>query len=230
MLHLIASLGLFFGTAHAADISTPWEIQSVEIHQITAELPSSALIPTDNSCSQSMHVESIGAADLSTLFTLGQKAWQIVEANKPVVNVGQAPMLSALPYSNGCWMDLTGWQQPKSQTYEVSYKNGFHIEVVKFRFRLQFNYGGGVNGAGKFLANVSVVPDQLDVDWGYTFNASVTGEQATNLGTAAQPLAGIGLTVNWSVKTILKESDNTLHLFVQGDGFVKADGDSAQLQ
>jgi len=223
MLHLIASLGLFFGTAHAA-ISAPWEIKSVEIHQVVDQVPSTALIPTDNGCTQSMHTNALDMTDLSQIFTLGQKAWEIVQANKPVVNVGQSPMLSALPFNNGCWMDLVGWQQPKVQTYEVAYKNAFGMEVVQFRFRVQFNYGGSVNGAGKFLANVTVVPDTVNVTWGYTFSANVTGEQALNLGTAAQPLAGLGLTVNWSVKTVMKESDNSFHFFVEGDGTVKADG------
>jgi hypothetical protein len=104
------------------------------------------------------------------------------------------------------------------ETYEVAYKNLFGMEVVKFHFRLAYTYGGGRAGAGRYLANVSVLPAELNVLWGYTFNAEVQVMPAVNLGNVTSPVAGLEVNVVWQVKTVLKESDNSVHYFVRGDG------------
>ena len=60
--------------------------------------------------------------------------------------------------------ELGGTQ--KSDFYEVSYKNLFNLEVVNLRVRLQYTYGGSENGRGKYLANVSLVPAEINETWG----------------------------------------------------------------
>lgn len=210
-------LGFVFAAQKAApaEVSGPWDVTSVELHQVQEDVPADILV--NNNCNQT--VEAMGLSiGWSDIITIGEKVWSIVEANKPVVTVTSAPTAAALPRGVNCWSDLAGWQAPKIQSYEVSYKNGFGIEVVKFRFRLQFNYGGGSSGKGKYLANVSVMPAEINVLWGYTFNADVNVEDAVNLGTMDSPMAGLGLNLKWTVKTVLKESDNSFHFFVQGDG------------
>ena len=92
------------------------------------------------------------------------------------------------------------------------------MEDVKFRFRLQYTYGGGHSGIGKYLANVTVMPAEVSVSWGYTFNADVQVLNAVNVGTSLSPVAGLELNLKWQVKTVLKESDNSFNFFVQGDG------------
>jgi hypothetical protein len=174
-----------------------------------------------NDCSQlnsGPGVMDEGAIGWGDIVAIGQKVWQIVEANKPVVTT-ETPVAYALPRGLSCWADLQNWQPPRTQSYEVSYKNGFGMEVVKFRFRLHYTYGGGrAEGIGRYLANVTVMPADLEVLWGYTFNASVEVGQAVNLGTLDNPTAGLELNVKWGVKTVIKESQNSFHFFVQGDG------------
>jgi hypothetical protein len=152
---------------------------------------------------------------------IGQKVWEIIEKNKPVVNV-ETPVAHALPRGLECWADLEHWQAPRTASYEVVYKNGFGLEVVKFRFRLHYTYGGGKAELGQYLANVTVMPGELNVMWGYTFGARVEVGQAVNLGSHANPTAGLELNVRWNVKTVLKESENSFHYFVQGDGKIIA--------
>lgn len=66
------------------------------------------------------------------------------------------PVAHALPRGLRRWTDLERWSPPETKTYEVVYKNKFGMEVVKFRFRLQYTYGGRRSGRGRYLANVSV--------------------------------------------------------------------------
>lgn len=218
MLRIIVSLTVLgFGLSNAAVAhASPLDIKSVSIHQVYDSQVVQLAVAND--CSTLAATPFIAEAiDWNQIVAIGEKVWQIIEANKPVVNI-ETPVAHALPRGLECWADLEHWQAPKTQSYEVVYKNGFGMEVVKFRFRLQFTYGGGKAELGQYLANVTVLPSELNVMWGYTFNARAEVAQAINLGTKANPLAGLEMNIRWNVKTVLKESENSFHFFVQGDG------------
>lgn len=219
---------LFTAFVQPARANALFDISKVTITKIADEVSSEPLL-VENDCSSlnksnrpNFELPSLDGVDWSQIFTFGEKLWQIVQNNKPVVNV-TSPVSHALPRGLTCWADLDQWQAPRTQTYEVAYQNGFRMNVVKFRFRLQYTYGGGRSGKGHYLANVTVLPAELDVIWGYTFNASVDVGQAVNLGSADDPIAGLDLTLKWTVKTPIKHSENSFHFFVQGDGVAQAD-------
>src|ERR1035437_5433851 len=158
--------GLVFAVqkARPAELFVPWDVYSVEMHEVNDSFTPEVLI--DNNCANSNAPFSLTDIGWNEVITIGEKVWQIVEANKPVVNV-QTPVVSALPRGVTCWSDMERWQAAKVQSYEVLYKNYFGMEVVKFRFRLQYTYGGGIGGRGQYLANVTVMPAELNVLWGY---------------------------------------------------------------
>lgn len=220
-----ATVFAFSVSAYGADISGPWDISSVEIRQVQEQVqPMEIAIASDCGAQniQPMDLSSLGEIGWADIINIGQKIWKVVEANKPVVTVGQIPVAYALPRGLMCWNELDSWQAPKVNSYEVIYKNGFKIEAVKFRFRLQYTYGGGLQGKGKYLANVTVTPAEISVVSGYNFDANVDVAQAVNLGTVDNPLAGLELNLKWTVKTVLKESANSFNFFVQGDGVARA--------
>jgi hypothetical protein len=207
----------------AADTVSPWDIDinSVKIREIQEAAVEQPRIAND--CSEQKNAPKLVTDGVSwdQIVNIGQKIWEIVNANKPVVNINQ-PVAYALPRGLHCWSDLDSWKAPETKSYEVSYANGFGSEVVKFRFRLQYTYGGGHKGIGRYLTNVTVMPADLSVSWGYTFNAHVEAAQAVNLGTAKDPMAGLEMNVLWKVDTVLKSSQGSFHFFVQGDGLTKA--------
>ena len=209
--------------ANNSDQLWPWEVQSVELRQIEDSL--STLSLNTNDCAE---LNSLGDAESildevswDQIVNIGEKVWDIVEKGKPVVHM-QTPVANALPRGLRCWTDLEHWQAPRTSTYEVKYKNGLGMDVVTFRFRLHYTYGGGKAERGQYLANVSVLPAELSVIWGYNFDAKVEVQPAINLGSSENPLGGLELNVRWIVKTILKESVNSFHFFVQGDGVIKS--------
>jgi hypothetical protein len=212
-------------SAHAAEISGPWDISSVDMVQIDEQaqpMDATTTPECDVQLARPTDLSSLGEISWADIVNIGQKVWEVVQAGKPVVNVHGAPMAFALPRGLTCWNQLDSWQAPKVNSYEVTYKNGFGMEVVKFRFRLQYTYGGGKSGKGKYLANVTVMPAEINVLWGYTFNANVDVQQALNLGTTDSPVAGLEMNLKWSVSTVLKQSENSFHFFVQGDGVSQA--------
>jgi hypothetical protein len=155
--------------------------------------------------------------DLNDIVAFGEKLWKLVEAGRPVVSF-RTPLVHALPSNIRCWADLVGWHAPKSSLWEIRYRNGFGAEVVKFRYRLVYSYGGGQDGQGRYLANVTVVPAELNVAWGFKFDAEVNVGRAINTGTRQNPLAGLQIQVRWNIKSVVKEGIQTENYFVQGDG------------
>lgn len=200
----------------------PWEVQNVKLQKVGDELAYVALDTKD--CAEFASIAEteslLGEISWDQIVNIGQKVWEIVQAGKPVVHM-ETPVANALPRGLTCWTDLEHWQAPRTQTYEVKYENGFGMEVVKFKFRLHYTYGGGKADRGQYLANVAVLPAELNVLWGYNFDAKVEVQPALNLGSKENPMAGLELNVRWTVKTVMKESLNSFHFFVQGDGVAK---------
>lgn len=221
---LVLAVSFLVPTVHAEPSESQgiFDITSVEIHEVTEDVPPTIQVESDCTLSP-FDAPDLGTpdVDIGQIITIGEKVWQIIQDNKPVVNVKTA-VASALPRGVTCWTDLENWQPPKTQSYEVTYKNYFGMEVVKFRFRLQYTYGGTYDGKGKFLSSVTVIPAELNVLWGYTFNADVELSPAVNLGSKTDPLAGLELDLKWSVNTVMKASQNSFHFFVQGDGALQA--------
>ena len=204
-------------STHAA-IQNPFDITDISITEVQAAHAPELLIAND--CSKMGNTGPMVDIGWDEIINMGEKVWKIIEAGKPVVHL-ETPVANALPRGLKCWSDLDGWQAPQTRSLEVVYTNGFGIEVVKFRFRLHYTYGGGKNQRGRYLTNVTVLPSELNVMWGYTFDAHVEVGQAINLGSANDPLAGLEMNVRWNLKTVIKESQNSFHFFVQGDGALK---------
>ena len=120
-------------------------------------------------------------------------------------------------------MDLESWKVPKVYRYNVVYTNLFGVDVVNFTFRVVYSYGGSYEGRGRYLANVSVHPAELDVLWGYTFNSKVEVQRLLNLGTKQDPVAGMEMKLSWQVSTPIKDSQQTKIFFVTGNGEVTQD-------
>lgn len=154
---------------------------------------------------------------LDKIINMGKKIWAIVEANKPVVNV-TTDTANAVPEGTKGWQSLQGWQAPKSKLFRITYENLYGMDVVDFQFRVLYTFGGNVNGKGRYLTNVTMVPANLDVSWGYTFNATGNVPSVTNAGTSAEPVAAMELLMKWSVDTVLKHSESTASFYVRGDG------------
>jgi hypothetical protein len=154
--------------------------------------------------------------DINMVINLAQKAWAFIEANKAVANV-KTQTANALPSGLKCWNQLTNWHAPRSEVYQVSYKNLFGIEVVNLQFAVVYSWGGKYRGLGSYLTNATVQYRNLDVTWGWTVNADVAVPMVTNMGTEASPVAGLQLDLHWKVEA-LSHSESTASFFVSGDG------------
>lgn len=151
------------------------------------------------------------------LVLFGQKIWKIVEAGKPVANFS-TQRADILPQGTKEWQTLSGWQYPTSKRFERVIRNKWGADVVTFRYRIVYNWGGSLNGKGAYLMGVTVYPEVVNVAWGWSFNATASIPTIMNAGTTENPTAAAEILISSSVRTPLTSLDNTESYYVRGDG------------
>ncbi len=154
------------------------------------------------------------------LVALGEDIYRLVQKGKPVNTTTYAP-ISVLPKVNGQAVDIfetEGWRLPSKATYEITYKNVYGMEVVKYRYSIIFTYGGTYQGKGAYLTAAQIVPDSVETLWGYTFTASMSLGGIQNHGTKENPVAGAVLAMQYSVETVVKASLTTDMYHITGKG------------
>ncbi|MCO4756271.1 MAG: hypothetical protein KC478_17450 [Bacteriovoracaceae bacterium] len=160
------------------------------------------------------------------LIAIGKEIYKIIDAGKPVVNIDESKAMSVLPRDEkGMPVDsfrLSGWSMPKAKKYKVIAKNYLGMSPVSFEFMMIYTYGGNMDGKGKYLTGTQIKPTSVDVSWAYELNATFSVQSIVNQGTSEDPIAGAVLMIDYSIKTVLKESRNSKTFFVNGLGQNKA--------
>jgi hypothetical protein len=154
------------------------------------------------------------------IINIGKKVWAIMEAGRPVVNV-KTYTANALPAGLTCWSDLTGWSVPQSKVYQVTYENGFGMDVVTFDYRVGFTAGGSLNGQGKYLTNATINPPKINVSWGFNLDAQAEVPSVFNTGTKEAPVAGMQMLMKWQVKSVVSHVEQAENFYIGGDNSLK---------
>ncbi len=157
---------------------------------------------------------------IDSIVNIAQKVWNIIEANKPVVNI-ETKYATAYPEGVTSAAQLNSWSRPKIYSYGFYAENLFGSVMIDAKYNVNFSYNGNYKGKGKYLTAVAVIPTVASVGWGYTFNmsASVPDSTIANVGSDTDPIAAVQLKLSWKMSTVLKEVDGTSVYYVQGDGY-----------
>ena len=170
--------------------------------------------------------EAVGG-DPMAIADLAVDLWNIVEDNKPVVNV-ETKTASALPnIAKNDWTALTGWKPEHGTTFSIDIQNLYGMNVVQMEYELNLRYGGSVKGKGQYIASAQVIPSKVSVLWAYTLNVNVDVVSVVNEGTTANPLAAITLNVSYSYGNMLSTTSGLNRYLVRGNGDIE-DLDSGQ--
>lgn len=201
-----------------------FDIQSVEHFAFDKETNQPVLLSVTKKFNQgpSRYVRRPVTADISVedIINVGEWLWQIVKENKPTVDFEQKKA-TGIPEDAGHPRHMENWEAPTSLTYLMIFKNGFGSEVVRFKYKVIFSPKGSYNGKGRYLANTSIHPAEIDVSWGFDFDAAVEIEDLLNLATKDDPIAGIQIAMKWKVESWTKTIEGQDIYFVQGDGDYK---------
>jgi hypothetical protein len=164
---------------------------------------------------------SPGLAGAGEIINIGLKIWKIIEQNKPVVNLN-LNRASALPFELKSWTDMEKWSDIQVREYEIVYINGFKKEVIKMDVLLTYSYGGQYNQVGEYLSQVGVLIKNLEVSWGFTVNAETEVARVVNVGTTQNPMALMEMNFKWTVSSVVKYIQESLHFNIKGNGEVIA--------
>jgi hypothetical protein len=194
-LFAIACL-LFSTTSFANTTDLTWSVQEVDT-------PSSVL-------AQIEAMENAPAADvergdisISEIINLGKFIWGIIKENKPVLNA-QYDYANAIPKGAHPVFDVEGFSNLQRKSYQYKAVNTYGMTAVQFTYTVVHRYGGNVRGKGRFLDNVSVIPSDVQVNWGYNVDFNVTRVSTNNIGTLVDPVASIIMETTLRVSTPLK--------------------------
>jgi hypothetical protein len=161
---------------------------------------------------------------IDQVINLGKKAWAIIAANKPVVNV-KYNFANALPQGLTTSASLAGFSDLQTESVRLWGTNGFGMTVYDVTLTAVHQYGGSYNGKGKYLETVTILPSNVEVLWGYTVNYNVDNVTTLNGGTAEDPIAMIALQAKFKVQTVVKSSEtNTVYQFRGDSKKVKTSG------
>lgn len=158
-----------------------------------------------------------GLVVLDRIVNLGERLWTLVERNRPVVGV-EAEKASALPQGIEHWEQLGHWQRPEVETYRIGYVNFFGVQVAQFTMRILYTWGGDVDGIGRYLANITVIPAYIDVHWGFRFNALTEVADVVNVNDREFPIAAAEIHVRWSLESVFRKIHQSAIFFVKGNG------------
>jgi len=168
-------------------------------------------------------IAALDAADLvvDKVINIGKKIWEIVQAGKPTLNI-RTDVATALPQGSRCWLDLQTWQMPEAKMYSASFRNGFGMEVVKLNYRVLWLPGGSVDGVGQYIGYAAMVPADVSVSWGFSLNAQASVPSVFNMGTRAEPVAGMQMAMIYRVESPIKTIEQSQSYFVSGKGEFKS--------
>ncbi len=168
----------------------------------------------------SSNIPTTGDLRLDLILNLGAKLFEIIKANGPLVTA-TTKTANALPYGISCWNQLENWSMPRSETYRITYENLYGMTMVDLEYRLVYSYGGRIGNVGRYLSNATIQYKKLDAKWGTVVDANVEIPQVVNVGSRENPIAGMQITLNWTVTTrpiSLRKIVNSATYFIAGDG------------
>jgi len=163
-------------------------------------------------------IDDIGEAAvvIDQVINLGKKIWTIVEKGKPVLEAKYS-YANALPKGVRSSIELDQFSPLQARSFRVYGKNGFGMTVYDVTYTLVHRYGGTYDGRGRYLDNVAVLPQSVNVLWGYKLNLDVTNVSTVNIGTKSDPVAGITMELTLKVSTVMKASEERAVFDFHGD-------------
>ncbi|MEO5969209.1 MAG: hypothetical protein ABIQ95_04715 [Bdellovibrionia bacterium] len=154
---------------------------------------------------------------LENIMNIGKGLWTLIEQNRPTSDIKQDTAF-ALPSGVPQWEDLEAWATPVSKVYHITYSGFFGQKAVDFYYRLLFLPRGTYEGKGLYLSNVTIMPANLYVGWGYHFSSNVLVSKVFNAGSHSDPIGAMQLQIEWQVDALFSHRRGSHEFYIRGDG------------
>lgn len=143
---------------------------------------------------------------LERIINLGLKIWDIIERNQPVASAYNQ-YANALPHGVRSAMDLENFSELQTQTFRRYGKNGYGFTSYEVIYTLIHRYGGQYNHSGKYLTDVTILPNKVYALWPNKVSLSVQNVSVSNRGTREEPVASVLMEMNLRIKNILVDQN-----------------------
>jgi hypothetical protein len=157
---------------------------------------------------------------------LGEEIYTLVQKGKPSIQTDYAPV-SVVPKDPTTRevvdvFDLEGFSAPVMKQFNTVIKSRMTgMTVVNFTYKVMYSYNGSYNGKGKYLTSVQVVPASVSVSYGWDFKATMRVIQVMNHGTRENPVGGVVVALNYSMKSWGRAEERTDTFHIAGNGALK---------
>lgn len=156
------------------------------------------------------------------LVALGEEVYKLVDKGRPHIKTSYAP-ISVMPKVDGKAVDVMStdyWSPLTTETYETNYYNLYNVNIVKFRYKVMFSYGGSYQGKGSYLTSVQIVPEYVHALFGFDFTANMILGGIANLSGKEDPVAEATLHIEYTIASLLKKEARVDTITVTGKGQV----------
>lgn len=157
------------------------------------------------------------------LVALGEEVYNLVNKGKPTVATKYSP-ISIVPKIAGQPVDILeteDWKMPKKKNFKISYYNKYKMEVVEFRYSVMWSYGGKYDGKGAYITGAQIIPDVVNVMWGFDFTATMKLGGIHNGGKRENPIAVASLLLEHTVGNMLSLKSRVDTFVIDGRGGIR---------
>ena len=95
------------------------------------------------------------------------------------------------------------------------------MTVIGFTYTVYFQHSGSFQGAGAYLTGVDVEASDVEVMWGFEFNAASKLVTITNVGSIKDQVATATIKISYAAKSVLKEIRTSESFYVTGKGLIR---------
>eukprot|EP00854_Cymbomonas_tetramitiformis_P023743 gene23743-28782_t len=172
---------------------------------------------SNNATLKAKNASSVVGIDPGTIINIAKDLWDIIEANKPVVNVN-VDYATATPAAAKDWTQLENWEQMLWPGFDLTFQNYYGMDLCSFKWSFIWAYHGDFNHTGQYIT--SATTSLVDAHAAPFFELDVTGSSGPpfNAGTAENPIAEISLTASAQCKGIVSNDKTQVVVNIRGDG------------
>lgn len=153
---------------------------------------------------------------IQELVSVGTLVFNLIEKNQPQV-AANTNRISILPNAPEDWENLEGWTGPHVRTFVLKLKNYLGQTVTSFQYKIIYYANGNLNGRGKYIANLQVVPEIVDIGWGRKFDCRFEVADIINAGTKDSPIVGAHFQLQWRHHSWSKRVQGIDSYYLKGD-------------
>jgi hypothetical protein len=160
-------------------------------------------------------------AIIDDLIAIGAKIIPTIDKGRAVVTNGPMSAVSVLPRidtKDPVVHDMGNWSIPVSKHFQITYENGFGVEVISFVYSITFQHSGTYGGKGHYLAGIRLAARDINVTWGFDLDATSQLIQISNDGPENDVIAGATVEITYLVKNWTRTISSSKSFHVTGNG------------